>query len=102
MGINKLSGDTESYEACNLSKNTTASFHEKNEIQASDILEPLYLDIWRLAPVPSSREARYVLTIIVDYICYSFVYTLRNKDQAFQYFRNFKHFIERQMGKKIK
>lgn len=101
-GLEKLEGVIESCEACHFSKSKRESFSELENVQTSSILELLHMDLWGPSPEPSMGGARFLLSIIDDFSRFAFVYILKRKDQAFEFFKNFKQMVERQTGKKVK
>ena len=53
-------------------------------------------------PHPSFSKAKYVLTFIDDLSRHTFVYFLNQKFEVFEYFQDFKYFVEKQTRKFIK
>lgn len=86
---------------CLKSKCTTKPFtHSQN--RASNLLEIIHTDICGPVNKDSIGGARYILTFIDDRSRFVFVYFLKNKDETFEKFREFKTMVECQTGKKIK
>ena len=62
----------------------------------------IHSDICELNGILTRGGNKYFITFIDDASRYTYVYLMRNKDQAFQMFKNYKYEIENQKGKKIK
>ncbi|CAD6236154.1 unnamed protein product [Miscanthus lutarioriparius] len=63
-------------------------------------LDYVHADLWGLSRKPSYGGARYMLTIIDDYSRKVWSYFLKNKDDTFAVFKEWKVMIERQTEKK--
>jgi 5'-3' exoribonuclease 2 len=62
----------------------------------------VHADLWGPSRKPSYGGAHYMLTIIDDYSRKVWPYFLRNKDDTFAAFKDWKVMIERQTDKKVK
>jgi hypothetical protein len=51
---------------------------------------------------PSIGKARYVLTFLDDYSCYTWVFFIKHKLEVFEHLKAFKALVETQLGRKIK
>lgn len=69
---------------------------------ATDKLELVHTDLCGPMEVESIGGGKYFLTFIDDYSRYLHVYILTSKDQVADTFIDFKNYIEKQTGKKIK
>ena len=87
-------------EGFNLGKCTEEKFEKGKAMRASSSLELVHSDLMGLFPHPSISKARYVLTFIDDYSCYTWVYFLRKKSEVFEHLKDFKALVETQTGKK--
>jgi hypothetical protein len=65
-------------------------------------LDYVHADLWGPSRKPSYGGARYMLTIIDDYSIKVWPYFLKNKDDTFAAFKDWKVMIERQTGRKVK
>jgi Integrase core domain len=66
---------------------------------------PYYIhsDLWGPSPIPSKDNgSRYKLTFIDDFLRKVWVFFLKEKSKLFTIFKQWKHLIENQTGKKIK
>ena len=66
------------------------------------ILDYVHADLWGQSRKPSYDGARYMLTIIDDYSRKVWPYFLKNKDDTFAAFKEWKVMIERQTKKEGK
>ena len=73
----------------------TSSHHTSNSP-----LDLIYSDVWGPAPLSVGRHSYYV-SIIDDYIKYTWVYLLKKKSDVFQVFHDFQHLVERKFNRKI-
>jgi hypothetical protein len=89
-------------EGCILGKHPEENFEKGKARRASSSLELVHSDLMGAFPHPSISKARYVLTFIDDYSCYTWVYFLRQKSEVFEHLKDFKALVETQNGKKIK
>ena len=65
-------------------------------------LDYIHVDLWGPSRKPSYGGARYMLTIIDDYSRRVWPYFLKNKDDTFAAFTEWKIMIEMQIEKKVK
>ncbi|KAL5757330.1 hypothetical protein ACOSP7_019941 [Xanthoceras sorbifolium] len=65
-------------------------------------LDYIHSDLWGPARVPSKGGARYMLTFIDDYSRKVWVYFLKQKNDVFTTFKQWKALVEKQTGRKIK
>jgi transposase InsO family protein len=65
-------------------------------------LDCVHADLWGPSRKPSYGGARYMLTIIDDYSRKVWTYFLKNKDDTFAAFKDWKVMIERQADRKVK
>jgi hypothetical protein len=89
-------------EGCILGKHPKEKFEKGKVRRASSSLELVHNDLMGPFPYPSINKARYVLTFIDDYSCYTWVYFLRQKSEVYEHLKYFKALVETQTGKKIK
>jgi transposase InsO family protein len=66
------------------------------------LLELIYFDIYEMNGVLTEGGQRYSMTMINDASRYCYVYLLRIKDDALNYFKTYKAEVENQLKKKIK
>ena len=62
----------------------------------------VYSDIFEFNGILTRGGKRYFITFIDDYSCYTYVYLLRRKDEAFDAFKRYKVDVENQKERKIK
>lgn len=89
-------------EGCMVGKQTKNSFPVEKAKRAEDILEIVHADLWGPARTESLAGSNYFLLFTDDYSRMSWVYFLKHKSEAFEYFRKFKAFVEKQSGKALK
>ena len=82
-------------------KNTKKTF-PSSESKAKRILEIIHSDVW--GPMSSSSLSGYVyyVSFIDDYSRKTWIYFMKNKDEVFSKFKEFKALIENHTEKKIK
>jgi hypothetical protein len=88
-------------EGCILGKHPEEKFEKGKAKRASSSLELVQSDLMGPFPHPSINKARYVLTFIDDYSCYTWVYFLRQNCEVFEHLKDFKGLLETHNGKKI-
>ena len=96
--------DYESYdtcESCLLGKMTKSPFSGKGE-RASELLGLIHSDICG----PMTTQARggflYFVTFIDDHSRFGYLYLMKYKSEVFEKFKEFRHKVEKQLGKSIK
>lgn len=87
-------------EICVQAKITKKSF-PKNE-RNTQLLELIHSDICELNGVLTRGGKRYFITFIDDFSKFTYVYLMRNKDEAFEMFKRYKVEVENLREKKIK
>ena len=65
-------------------------------------LDYIHSDLWGPSQVPSIGGARYFLTLIDDYSRKVWIYFLKNKNETFLKFKEWKIVVETQVGRKVK
>ena len=75
---------------------------EKEIHSTKKILDYIYLDLWGPARVTSTGGGRYFLSLVDDYSRRVWVYILKQKNEAFEKFKQWKVLIENQTSRKIK
>jgi transposase InsO family protein len=65
-------------------------------------LELIHFDIYEINGVLTEGGQRYFMTMIDDSYRYCYVYLLKTKDEALNYFKTYKVEVENQLEKKIK
>jgi hypothetical protein len=98
MKRNLLDGCTQSdmkfYEHCVFGKHKRVKFNTVVH-RTKGILDYVHADLWGPSHKPSYGGARYMLTIIDDYSRRVWPYFLKNKDDTFATFKEWKVMIER-------
>ena len=75
---------------------------DSSERHTVDLLELVHSDVCGKISEPSIGGAQYFLTFTDDKSRYSWVYILKTKDQVFDYFLEWKAFVEKATKKKIR
>lgn len=88
-------------ETCSKGKQTKKSF-KASETESTEILQLIHSDLMGPQNTRSLGHALYLLTFIDDYSRKVFVYFLKKKSETFGKFVEFKKYIEKQSGEKIK
>lgn len=88
-------------EICAKGKQTKLPF-KRSETESSDVLQLVHSDLMGPQNTRSLGHAIYLLTFIDDFSRKVFVYFLKKKDETFAKFVEFKAYIEKQTGKRIK
>ena len=68
----------------------------------SQLLELIHSDVCELNDILTRGGKRYFITFIDDFSRYTYVYLMRNKDEAFDMFKKYKTEVENQKDKRIK
>ncbi|CAD6273213.1 unnamed protein product [Miscanthus lutarioriparius] len=92
-------GKMKFYEHCIFGKHNRVKFNASVHI-TKGTLDYVHVDLWGPSRKPSYGGARYMLTIIDDYSRKVWPYFLKNKDDTFAAFKEWKVMIERQTEKK--
>ncbi|KAH9660266.1 hypothetical protein KPL70_024153 [Citrus sinensis] len=100
FGTDKI-GKLEFCEVCVLGKSSRGSFKRSNQ-KSQGRLEYAHTDLWGPAQNVSLGGNRYFLSIIDDFSRKVWVYVLKNKDQVFEKFKEWKHLVENQTGQRLK
>jgi len=80
---------------------TTKPFTARTE-RSSKPLEIVHTDLCQPSRVKSEGGNRYFVTFTDDYSGWSVIHFLKSKDAAFEAFKTYKSFAEKQTGMKIK
>ena len=94
-------GSMEFCEHCVLGKQRRVSFKAAIH-RTKSTFDYVYLDLWGPSRESSTRESRYLLTIIDNYSKKVWVFFLKIKDEVFREFKDWKTMIEKQTGKQVK
>ena len=70
--------------ACQIGKQTKASYHKVNVIATSRCLELLHVDLMGPIRTKSLGGKRYIMVIVNDFSRYTWVKFLREKSEAFE------------------
>ena len=89
------------YKGCAKGKNTKKTF-PSSEIKAKGILDIIHFDV--CGPMSSNSLRGYVYYVsFIDYLSRkTWIYIMKNKDEVFSKFKEFKALIENYIEKKIK
>lgn len=95
-------GSLDLCKGCIYGKQARKSFPSGQSWRASKCLELIYADLCGPMKTISLGGSKYFLLFIDDCSRMSWVYFLTNKSEAFENFRKFKAFVEKQSGACIK
>lgn len=70
--------------------------------RSSQILELVHSDLWGEALLPSLGGSKYYMSITDDYSRFTYVFTLKQKSDAFSAFKTWLALVETQTGRKLK
>ncbi|MDQ9786262.1 DDE-type integrase/transposase/recombinase, partial [Serratia marcescens] len=68
--------------ACQLGKQTRASFQSKGNIQSNRLFELIHMDLFGPIPIISLAGSRHCLVVIDDYSRFTWVVPLKSKDET--------------------
>ena len=68
----------------------------------SQLLELIHSNVCELKGILTRGRKRYFITFIDDFSRYTYVYLMRNKDEAFDMFKKYKTEVKNQKDKRIK
>ncbi|KAH9763957.1 hypothetical protein KPL70_001353 [Citrus sinensis] len=88
-------------EECVLGKSSRVKFSTGAHVSRGT-LEYVHADLWGPTQTASLGGARYFLSLIDDHSRMVWVYVLKNKDEVFEQFKNWKTLIETQTNRKVK
>ena len=88
-------------EECVLGKSSRVKFGTGAHVSRGT-LEYIHADLWGPAQTTSLGGARYFLSLIDDHSRMVWVYVLKNKDEVFEQFKNWKTLIKTQINRKVK
>lgn len=100
----KCNGKIAKSEVCQVcceGKQARLSFKKSNN-RAESCLEVIHADLCGPMEMFSIGSSRYFLLFEDDYSRMSFIYLLKSKDQALEFFKEFKEYVQNHTGKKIK
>ena len=73
-----------------------------HEERATDLLALVHTDVCGPFDVPARDNFVYFIIFTDDLSRYGYVYLMRHKSEAFEKFKEFRHEVEKQIGKPIK
>lgn len=88
-------------ESCQMGKNHDLPF-KLSDSRALAPLDLIHTDVWGPSPIQSSSGFKYYLQFLDDHSYYSWVFPLKNKNEAFKVFLQFKTQVEKQFERNIK
>ncbi|PKU63217.1 Retrovirus-related Pol polyprotein from transposon TNT 1-94 [Dendrobium catenatum] len=99
VGLPKISFHFDSIcDACIHGKHMISSFKSKNIVSTSRHLELVHIDLFGPINTTSLGGKSYGFVIVDDYSRYNWVLFLGNKNNAFDDFRKFSKYIQREQG----
>lgn len=87
---------------CLIGKQSRSPIPKKSSWRAKEVLELVHSDICGPISHATTSDVRYVLCFIDDYSRKGWAYFLKEKSEAFSYFKEFKKKVETETGKPIK
>jgi len=75
-------------DACVKEKQVRSSFKPKKCVSTTRPLELLHMDLCGPIPVRSLKDSSYILVIVNDYSCFTWLSFLKEKNEAFHKFSN--------------
>ena len=89
-GIPKISYNTNLCNSCLIGKQTALPYPDKSKFRAQKPLELIHADLCGPITPCTMGGNRYIFLLVDDFSRYMWVYLLKTKDQAFEYFKRFK------------
>ena len=89
-------------ESCALGKQYREQFPVHKEKKQREIIELIHTDVCGPIKTTSLGGTRYFLIFVDDRSRFTWVYFIRKKSDVFEYFKEFKTMVEKQMRKCIK
>jgi len=83
------------YEGCLIGKQHRDAFPQGVTMRAQAPLEIIHTDLCGKKQTPSLHNDYYFFTFIDDFTRKTWVYLLKTKDEAFEYFKEFKAMVEK-------
>ncbi|MCO5583147.1 hypothetical protein L7F22_037055 [Adiantum nelumboides] len=83
--------------ACQLGKQAKWSFPQERHV-SKNVLELIHSDVWGPAKNTSMRSCRFHVTFIDDCSRKVWIYFMKEKNEVFIHFQNFKAMVEKQTG----
>ena len=90
------------YVTCTMGKLTQKPHKKVTHIQAKRPLGLLHMDLCGPMPVRSLGGAKYLYAIVDEYSKYVDAYTIKNKAETFECFKEYLNIYENELGSKIK
>ena len=84
--------------ACTLGKLKKSSFHAKNNVSTSRVLELVHMDLFGPNDIVSLGGKKYCFVLVDDYSRYTWVYFLAKKSETFSYFTKFTKLVQNEKG----
>ena len=97
----KADGMQKICEACQLGKQAKHAFSH-DRIVTKNMLDIVHYDIWGLAKTMSMSACRYYVTFIDDHTRKVWVYFIKEKNEVFTHFQNFKAMAKKQTCLQLK
>ena len=87
-------------EPCVLSKHLSTPFHSSS-YHSKNVLECIHMDL--VGELPQSKEGfKYVFVLVDDYSRYAYIYLLKSKDQAFDFYVRYVTEVENLHDRRVK
>lgn len=102
IGMPHTVHETSVCEACLAGKQTRKSFPTQTSFRATQALALVYGDLCGPISPPTPANNRYVFVLIDDFSRYMWTILLKEKSEAFDRFKKFKEYVEKQTGSAIK
>eukprot|EP00112_Aurelia_sp_Birch-Aquarium-sp1_P026532 Seg946.1 transcript_id=Seg946.1/GoldUCD/mRNA.D3Y31 product="Retrovirus-related Pol polyprotein from transposon TNT 1-94" protein_id=Seg946.1/GoldUCD/D3Y31 len=89
-------------EGCAMGKQHRQPFPKKSQSRSSQPLELIYSDVCGPMSVNSVGGSRYFVTFIDDYSRFTTVYSMKNKSEVLEKFKEFVSLVENLFEKRVK
>ena len=87
--------------ACAMGKMTRASFPLSESSRVSEFLSLVHSDLWGPAPVQTASGSHYMMMLLDDFSCWTWVFFLRRKSDTFSAFQEWKSQIEKSLNRSL-
>ena len=102
LGLPQIEKSSKMCKGYLIGKQDRDAFFEGVTMRAQAQLEIIHTDLCGKMKTPSLHNGYYFLTFIDDFTRKTWIYLLKTKDEAFEYFKEFKAMVEKQSGYIIK
>lgn len=101
VGLPEIKGDNQLCDSCLVGKQTRLSFPQATSYRSSQALGLLHADLCGPISPATLASNRFIFVIIDDCTRYMWSILLKDKGEAYEKFKSFKLFVEKDVNKKI-